>query len=57
MISMETAVNMADMLLTTQHDMQTSKQIFKIQSTEYYKVDGAGFYENTQRINLIQAWQ
>lgn len=54
---METAVNMADMLLTTQHDMQTSKHIFKTQSTEYCKVDGAGFYENTQRINLIQAWQ
>ena len=51
---MDTAVNMADaLLLTTQHDMQTSKPIFKIQSVEYCNVDRAGFYENTQKMNLI----
>lgn len=54
---MGTVVNIADtLLLITQHDMQTSKPIFKIQSVEYYNVDGVGFYENIQRMNLNQAW-
>lgn len=43
--------------LTTQHDIQTSKQVTKIQSMGYYSVDGVGCYESTQRMPLIQAWQ
>lgn len=31
--------------LTTQHDTQTCEQVIKIQSVEYYNVDGAGCYE------------
>lgn len=39
--------------LTAQHDIQTSKEVIKIQSAECSDVDGVGWYERTQRMHLV----
>lgn len=39
--------------LIAQHDMQRSKQVTKIKTTEYSNMDGVGCYENTLMMHLI----